>query len=527
MSGLVAADGVTPLRSASSYRANSNYRGADRLSQELGNWFPPLTSPGGELHWERDQLVARSRDIERNNGYARGIKHTLVEGVIGANWRLSAKPNWRALGIDYKTAIAWSSDAEAKFRVFADDPGCWIDAGRRLRFAGLLRAQFVSWFLTGDHCAAMLWLPERIGPGRARYATAVQIIDPDRLSNPNGAPESRWLRAGIALGDYGEPLGYWFRDGHPDDYAAAELSYQWTYVPRETEWGRPLVLHGFDCERDGQVRAATPLAAVIETLRMQDVYERGEAAAAILNSIFAAVLETPLSSDPELAEQQLGATRRADPEGGERVELRIGGVRVPQLPTGTNLRFLNAARPVAPAFAQFEESVLRRVAAGMGLSYEQVARDYSKTNYSSARASLLESWKMLTGRSEFMASSFADHVYACWLEEAIDREEVVLPAGAPDFYAARAEWTACRWIGPGRGAIDPTKERQASQMAIDTGMSTLEDEAASEGKDWMEVAEQRAYERSVYADLELEPAGGQAVYRVNTAAPAEAPQSGG
>ncbi|HEX2888351.1 phage portal protein [Vineibacter terrae] len=515
MSALVAADGVTPLR-ASSFRANSSYRGADRLSQELGNWLPSLTSPGGELHWERDALVARARDIERNNGYARGIKHTLLEGVIGANWRLSAKPNWRALGIDYKTAIAWSTITEAKFRVYADDPGCWIDAGRRLRFGGLLRAQFATWFTTGEHLGLMVWLPERMKLGRARYATAVQIVDPDRLSNPSGAPETPELRSGVALGEHNEAVGYWIRDGHPADTAAAHLSYQWTYVPRETEWGRPIVLHGFDCERDGQVRAATPLAAVIETLRMQDVYERGEAAAAILNAIFAAVLETPLANDPELAEQQLGAVRKADESGEERVELRLGGVRVPQLPTGTNLKFLNAARPAAPAFAQFEEAVLRRVAAGMGLSYEQVARDYSKTNYSSARAALLESWKMLTGRSEFMASSFADHVYACWLEEAIDREEIELPAGAPDFYEARAEWTACRWIGPGRGAIDPTKERQASQMAIDTGLSTMEDEAAAEGKDWLENAEQRAYERAVYADLGLGPDAGQAVYRVNT-----------
>src|SRR5437899_9306464 len=100
----------------------------------------------------------------------------------------------------------------------------------------------------------------------------------------------------------------------------------------------------------------------------------------------------------------------------------------------------------------------------------------------------------MTGRSEFMATSFADPTYGLWLEEAINRGEVVLPKGVPGFYDARSSWAMCRWIGPGRGWIDPVKEVQASVMKIDAGLSTLEGEAAEQGHDWLEVAEQRAYE---------------------------------
>lgn len=527
MTPLVAADGTPLRRLANAYTTTTAFRGADRLSQEMGGFLPPLRAAAAELHPERDALVARNRDLIRNNGFAAGIETELLESVIGSNWRLSAKPNWRALGLTYRQAIEWAARVEALWKAYADDPGCWIDASRKLRFAGLLRAQFATWFGTGEHLAVPVWLPDRVGPGRAQCATAIRLIDPDRLSNPSGSPESARLRGGIALGDHGEPLGYWIRNAHPNDYVLAIEAMTWTFVPRETEWGRPTCLHGGDFKRADQHRAPPPMSSVLEALRMQDVYERGEASAAILNAIFAAVLQLPLHGDPEFAEEMLTGKKKDGTalESGT-ADVNLSGLRIPQLPPGVELKFLNAARPVAPAFAQFEESVLRRISAGIGLSYEQVARDYSKTNYSSARASLLQAWKFLTGRSEFMASTFADHLYALWLEEQIDQGVIELPAGAPDFYTARSAWTQSRWIGPGRGLIDPTKERQASQMGIDIGLSTLEEEVASEGKDWNDILEQRAYEMERMRELGMRSEQGQVVYGLDTRNRDDKPGSG-
>jgi lambda family phage portal protein len=512
--GLVSHDG-TPLRRASTYRATSPYRGADPVSQELGGWHPSLNTPTGDLARARDPLVARTRDLDRNNGYASGIKQTLLDSVIGTNWRLRARPNWRVLGIDYKTAVEWSSVVEAKWRSHADNPGCWIDAARRRRFSGLLRTQFTTWQMAGEHLSVAQWEPDRIGPGRARYATCIQLVDPDRLGNPNGAPEAVDLRMGVHLGRYGDPLGYWIRDAHPADWVNALEANTWTYSPRETPWGRPVTLHGLEEDREGWVRGVPPLAAVVEALRLQDVYERYEAIGAILNAFYAAVIQTQTGIDPE----SLGEVFGKDPTTGAAlppdVDINVRGVAVPVLPPGVELKFLNAARPAAAQFAQFEDAVLRRIAAGSGLSYEQVSRDYSKTNYSSARASFAAAWKFMTGRSAFFATTFADPVYAMWLEEAIDRGEVELPKGAPDFYEARSDWVACRWIGPGRGWIDPVKEAQASRMKIDADLSTLEDESAEQGVDWEETLEQKVYENHRRKELGLPDTGAQ-LYRVNS-----------
>lgn len=493
----------------------TRFRGASSTSQEIGGWRAPLTSPAGEMFGERDALVGRIQDIARNNGFVAGIRTTLLDGVIGTTWRLAPRPNWRNLGMDFKTAASWSTTVAAKWRSYAEDPGCWIDAERRQRFGGLLRTQFNTWFLAGEHCAIGQWLPDRVMPGKARFATALQLIDPDRLSNPNGAAESKTLRQGVQLGDrFGEPIGYWFRDAHPADWANAGAAATWTYVPREKIWGRPIVLHGFEVERAGYVRGKPPLSAVVEALFLKDMHERGEASVTVLNALYAATLETEFGADPEIAKEVFGTDSSggiADPD----VDMRIRGVTVPVLPPGVRLKFNAPARPAAAQFQQFEQAVLRRVAAGIGMSYEQVSRDYSQTNYSSARASLLDAWKFFTGRSEFMANTFADPAYALWLEEAVNRGEVELPPGTPDFYEARADWVSCRWIGPGRGWIDPVKEAQAAQMKIAGNFSTLEDENAEQGRDWEEVLEQKAFEQARKTELGVDDSSAD-LLRVNS-----------
>jgi capsid protein len=74
---------------------------------------------------------------------------------------------------------------------------------------------------------------------------------------------------------------------------------------------------------------------------------------------------------------------------------------------------------------------------------------------------------------------------------------------APDFYENKAAYCRARWIGPGRGWIDPLKEAQAADMRMKIMVSTLEDECAEQGKDWEEVLEQYAEEEARLKELKL------------------------
>src|SRR6185436_10599550 len=107
---------------------------------------------------------------------------------------------------------------------------------------------------------------------------------------------------------------------------------------RETPWGRPIVLHGFEVERDGQVRGKPPLAAVVETLRLEDVYERTMVVQAILSAMYAMTIESELGgADLEAREAVFGK----DGSGKiltPRPEVKVQGVKVSTLPPGYHLK---------------------------------------------------------------------------------------------------------------------------------------------------------------------------------------------
>lgn len=72
----------------------------------------------------------------------------------------------------------------------------------------------------------------------------------------------------------------------------------------------------------------------------------------------------------------------------------------------------------------------------------------------------------------------------------------------PEFAECRTAFARAKWMGPGKGYVDPTKEKEGAIMGMDAGLSTLEDECADlAGADWREVLDRRAVEIKKYRDL--------------------------
>lgn len=146
-------------------------------------------------------------------------------------------------------------------------------------------------------------------------------------------------------------------------------------------------------------------------------------------------------------------------------------------------------------FEVFESAVLRNFSSGTGLSPQQVTQDWSDVNYSSARSSLLEAWKTLTRRRDDFSMGTAQPLLTAFVEEVHDNEDLPLPNDAPDFVDARAAYSRARWMGPGRGWVDPVAEKKGAILGLDAGLSTLEIEVGENvGEDWEEILDQRQRE---------------------------------
>jgi len=203
----------------------------------------------------------------------------------------------------------------------------------------------------------------------------------------------------------------------------------------------------------------------------------------------------------------------------------LNQVRVPTLAPGEEIKQVAAAHPHT-GFEDFAHEMLRSIASALGVSAEQITQDWSKTNYSSARAALLESWKTLSRRNTEFKTGTATPIYASWLQEVIERGDLddVLPIGAPDFIEAATAYSRCDWLGVARGWVDPVKEKQGAILGLDGGLSTLKRECAEQGLDWEEVIAQRAIEVRAFKAAGLPPPKWFGDGAADSSKPDEAPE---
>lgn len=465
---------------------------------DLRGWLPNNGSADADLLPDQNQIRIRSRDLIRNHGVAEGALQTITDNVIGVGLRLSSTPDYKLLGKDKAWAEEWSTRVESLWRTWAESTEC--DAGNSLDFHGLTEQTFRSGWENGEGLALPLWLPR---PG-LRYATCIQMIEPDRLSNPMGRQDGPLLRGGIEINGYGAPQAYHIRRSHPGDrmYADPSTLNTWDRVPAFTDWGRKRVIHVHDKGRVGQSRGKPSLTSVMRQFKVLGDFTNAELKAAVVNAKIAIVTESALaqedvlsllSSDPNAQAKYEDAMRD---RGLSTIQMEDGQI-IP-LEIGEKLSGFTPGRP-STSFDPFVTSIFRHIATGLNIPYELLMKDFSRTTYSSARAALIEAWRFFRGRRQWISTYWARPVFELWLEEAVNLGLVE----APDFYQNKAAYCRCRWIGPGRGWIDPLKEADAAVTRMNNHLSTLEAECAEQGLDWEEVLEQRSAEERRYKELGL------------------------
>ena len=498
------------------------YDASSFSGNEVGDWLPYLQSPDGEINFTNDIMRARSRDLIRNNGWASGSIARISDGMVGSTFHVVPMPNWRALARAYGPEFdaTWAAEFRAEviseWRMWADDPNFYCDAQRSMSVTQMLYLSARHKLADGDCVIMPLWMDERVGFGGARYNTALQLIDPDRLSNPNNMPDSHNMRGGVEVDDSQAPIAYHIRRAHQNDMYDAVLAMNWDRFERQTPWGRPLVIHDCDRDRVAQHRGLGILTPVLTRFKMLARYDQVALQAAVMRTLVGFFIKSPMDIEQVREAMDMGSGNRSMPitayqtmrnSLSDREALTMNGAHMPVLGPGESIEKADA-RGEADDFDSFEHTFLRSIAAATGESAEEISKDYTKTNYSSARAALLGVWRrMLVRRSNFTTGT-ATPVYNCILEEMMDRPGVLsaMPhgVGVTDFVAMRAAFARCQWIGPGRGWIDPVKERQGELIGLDAGFGTLNQTCADvSGAYWQDVLDERAQEETYFRSLGL------------------------
>lgn len=457
------------------------HHGASISALDVAAWNPRRGSADADLLSELPGLVGRSRDIERNNGIAKGGLQTIVDNVVGTGLRLSSRPDYKALGESKEWAQEWRRKYESLFHSWWWTTRC--HAGDTMTGDQMTAQQFRAGMLNGEFLALPLWIPDR-GDG---FATKIQTVESDRLSQPYGQFETLYKRGGIEFDGYGAPVAYNIRKTHPGDSFVDPNGLAWERIPRRMPFGRLRVIHGFDPERSGQSRGKPLLSAILPQFKQIDRYTNAEIMAAVANAMIAMTIETPLDQDSiiDLFAKDAAAYLKARQE--HVVGLRSGAM-IPLFPGDKMSGFL-PNRPNT-GFGAFVDNIYGIIGVALDIPRELLLKDFSRTTYSSARAAMLEAWRSFRRRRDWLGTQWMDPVACLFLEEMVNAGKI----DAPGYYENRWAYERCKWIGPGRGWVDEVKEADAAVIRLSNNLSTLEEECAAQGLDWEEVLEQRAAE---------------------------------
>lgn len=393
---------------------------------------------------DRTRLAYVARDIVRNTAFALRAQTVIVNNVIGD-------------GIIWK--VAGGSDARVKdlardMKRHLDSVG--IDADGRQNLFGLERLALNTVVESGE----VLVRRVRGGPSRT-IPMQIQVLEPDYLdASRDGVRGGNEVREGIEYDPAGRRVAYWLYDKHPGE---------WRSLTRATMESRRVpaseVLHIYRQDRPGQMRGVSWFAPI--ALQLQDLADHQEA---------------------QLLRQKIAACFSAFHIGGEGTETvdslsSLSPGRIQHLGPDEDIKF--AEPPGVSGYEEFSRSVLRAVAAGMGLTYEALTGDLSGVNFSSARMGRLEMDRNVSSWQWVMMIPQLLQPLSEWVLESWE-----IAQGKP------RRTLRIEWVPPARFIVDPAREIPALITKIQGGLASRQGVVRELGFDPDELLDEQEQDAS-------------------------------
>ncbi len=455
----------------------------DGRNVTLNGFRPTLRAPSQDVQVAWEQAAAQSTYLAQNSGFIAGMIDQAVVNVVGQGLQLNARPDAEALGMSTEAATEWARGVEARFNTWADR-AIDCDAEGRKTLGHQQAGWFRSWLLMGEIFCSLPFIDR---PG-ASWRTKVKHIPAHLCVNKSNGQD---LVQGVRIDSYGYPKSYLFRTAAQNMGLPQEIE----IATRDSE-GRSQVIHAFD-GMAGQLRGITVLAPVILVARQYGQLGDGTLSASLLQSVFAAVMESEAPTiDTLRALQTPGEQSQVTPleawmeaTGGWQknvnIDLNMPG-RIAHLFPGQKLTFLENKHPNSQ-FVDYAEFLLREIARCCGLTYESATGDYSGATYSSVRMATTENFLVTLYRRKNIIAPVLQQIYEAWLEEDIELGNTKFPGGARGYLRNRAAAARAIWRGAGKPQADDLKTAKAHELWSRLGVISHEMICAELGVDYEDI----------------------------------------
>jgi len=433
------------------------YRAAE-VARASGETHMPAS---GDFHtrYDRIELLGASRAADRDNPLFNAVVNRLTDNVVGeTGFSLQARvrtANGRKL--DRKTNEKIENELWPEF---AEDPEV-----RGLHdWTGIEQTVLRDLLVAGDMGAI------KIKTGQ------LQLIESERINSARTKYVTRDVEQGIELNNVGRPVAYWVGKAY-EDFIIETAS-------RRIKADNFIYIHG-PGRRISQTRPVPPFVSSFPNIhRLNDILN-AEAVAWQLLARFALKI-TKREADVEaynLSEEDAAAAYRNDTT----MDPATLADRAVDTPEGTifwgdasdNIEGIKHELPGAN-FTASVTSYLRLIGMQVGLPLELLLLDWSKTNFSSARAALEQAYVMLRRWQRCLVRQLHRPVYEWKVRQWINEGRL------PD----RPGMTSAEWIPHPFPFIDPEKDAKARGQLLDRGLSTYAANLRSTGQDKNTIQDQ-------------------------------------
>lgn len=412
-------------------------------------------------------VVARSRYLASNNPYAASAKEEFVSALVGSGIKPSSLVSDADLKNDMQRAwMEWTAEA---------------DADGLTDFSGMQAIIAAEMFEAGE---CFIRIRPRFESDGLSVPMQLQILPSemlplDRNENSNG----RRIHMGIEFDGIGRRRAYHFLKTHPDasNLFGSSSALDTVAVPASE------VLHLFRPARAGQIRGLPHTTSAIVKLALMDQYDDAELERKKTAALFAAFITRPSLSDDEHPLENADGLIAGSlpplsaPDGSLPME---PGAMI-DLDYGESVEFSKPA-DVGGSYEAFQYRTLLSIAAGFGVPYAQMTGDLRMTSYSSIRAGLVAYRRRIEAiQKSVMIHQFCRPVWNRWLSTAVLSQSVDIAPN--EFVGNERFYRRVKFIPPRWEWVDPLKDRQAEQLAVDNGFKARSDVIESEGFDPEEV----------------------------------------
>lgn len=459
--GLVAPGAA--MRWAGNRQRMLSYVSANR-SGHNARWLPRRKSADAILRKDNSLLVARARDLVRNNTYVDGALDKIVANVI----HLGIRPQF----VHARTGEPLNG-LEKKWKTWAERVGFTELQGLVLRHWWIDGEVLVHDWLDAD------WLADDVCPLR------LTLHESDILNETidGWISDTQYAKRGVVFNLKGDPIEYKCYTAHPGDYLPGQLD-TITYSAKH-------MLHFFTAKRASQTRGVSRLAALIEEIHDLGEYQSSERIAARLASAFGIFVKS--SEYGGMAANPFGGVDNG--AGGAVPDSELGDYiepgRIQMLPQGTEIQVAKSDRP-GSTYEPYVKNSLKGQSVGFGLRYGNFSHDYTESSYSSERSASLDERRGWTCQQDLINRKLNTPIAKKWLA-------IMFAVGLSD--GLRPEDVAVSWQNPGWTWVDPTKDSKASVTELDMGVTTRRKICAAKGDDYDEIRDQLLREERELKEL--------------------------